>query len=368
MNSRFCVILAGGSGQRLWPLSRSSRPKQLVPVLHGQSLLEIAFERIEGVVPTACRWVCAGARYEAVVREKLPELECFIGEPCGRDTLAAVALSCAYAYAMNPEAVVAFLTADHMIRPVESFKQSLSEAFHLVEANPDILLTFGIRPSYAATGYGYLELGGKTEETAFHVRRFKEKPDKKTAEGYLLRGPHAYLWNSGMFVWKASRFLELLEKYEPEVARHITTIRATIGTAAYAHVLAETYPVIVKKSVDYGIMEPASRDSDVRIACLPLNLEWMDVGSWNAYAALGVPDRCGNTAMLAYEKAGEGQTIFLDSAGTLAVSTEPDHLIACFGCEDMVIVHTKDATLVCPKPKAEELKTLYAKAMEQGWG
>jgi mannose-1-phosphate guanylyltransferase len=366
--NRYSVILAGGLGQRLWPLSRGSKPKQLIPVVEGKSLLEAAFERVEGVVPLEQRWVCAGSMYEEAIRVKLPWLAHFIGEPEGRDTLAAVALSCAHVYEVNHEAIVVFLTSDHVIRPVEVFKEALSEAFALVESQPDVLVTFGVKPSFASTGYGYLELGERLGRAALRVKCFKEKPDRQTAENYLAQGPEMYLWNSGMFVWRASRLLELLARYEPATAKSIASIQATIGTDEYPSTLAEVYPTIARKSVDYGIMEPASRAPEVQIACVPLDLEWIDVGSWNAYGTLGVPDGCSNTTMLAREGTGDASAIFLDSRNTLAVSTDPSHLIACFGCEDMVIVHTEDVTLVCPKSKVEEIKALYAKAAEKGWG
>jgi len=364
----FAIILAGGSGQRLWPLSRGSTPKQLIPMPDGKSLLEAAFERVESVVPSAQRWVCAGNRYEEAVRERLPGLSCFIGEPCGRDTLAAVALSCAHAHAVNPDAIVALLTSDHIIQPGGVFRKALSEAFALVSAKSDVLVTFGVKPTSAATGYGYLELGGKFSETALWVKNFKEKPDSLTAEKYLAQGPSAYLWNSGMFVWRAERFLEVLAKYELDIARCIETVHAAIGTDAYDQILAKTYPLIAKKSVDYGVMEPASHDPDVRIMCIPLDLDWMDIGSWNIYGLLGDSDEYGNTAMLASREYDAPPVVFLDSKNTLAVSTDAQHLLACFGCENMVIVHTQDATLVCPRSRVEELKLLYAKAAEKGWG
>ncbi len=371
MNSnynRYCIILAGGSGQRLWPLSRQNMPKQLIPVLDGKSLLEAAFERVEGVVPVARRWVCAGSSWEAQICERLPELSKVVAEPIGRDTLPAIALSCAHAYAENPDAVVAFLTSDHVIQPVERFAQALSEAFSIVETDSDTLVTFGVVPTFAATGYGYLELGEALGHGGFAVRRFKEKPDKNTAEKYVARGSEAYLWNSGMFVWSAKRFLQLLAKYEPLIAAAINHIRSVIGTSEYDRILAEIYPTIAKKSVDYGIMEPASLDPSVRIACVPLDLTWMDIGSWNAYAALGHPDEFGNTAMLASAKGGSPAAIFLESTSNTVVSTDPDHLVALFGCDDMVVVHTPDATLVCPKNKAEDLKKLYpyAERLDRG--
>jgi mannose-1-phosphate guanylyltransferase len=262
---RYTVILAGGSGQRLWPLSRERRPKQLIPVLEGKSLLEAAYARVEGVVPVSLRWVCAGASWEPMIREKIPSLSKFIGEPTGRDTLAAIALSCAHAYAADHEAIVAFLTSDHVIRPVSAFAKALSHAFELVERDASLLVTFGVVPTFSATAYGYLELGEQIGEGVSRVRRFKEKPDRATAERYCDEGPKAYLWNSGMFVWSAKRFLELLARYELEIARAIAYISSAIASSEYEARLADIYPNVKKKSVDYGIMEPASLDHEVRI-------------------------------------------------------------------------------------------------------
>jgi len=364
---RVAVILAGGSGQRLWPLSREHMPKQLIPVFEGKSLLEAAYERVEEVIPLEHRWVCAGASWEAMIREKIPSLSKFIGEPTGRDTLAAIALSCAHAYAADRDAIVAFLTSDHVIRPVSAFAKALSRAFELIERDASLLATFGVFPSFPATAYGYLELGEDVGSGASRVKRFKEKPDKATAERYCAEGPKAYLWNSGMFVWSAKRFLELLARYEPDVAEAVARIGSAIETPQYEELLAEIYPTIKKKSVDYGIMEPASVDPDVRVCCVPLELEWMDIGSWNAYSALASRDEKGNAAILANGSAREAAAIFLESQNTVAISTDPQHLIACFGCEDLIVVHTKDATLVCPKSKAEELKALYPSVKDRGW-
>lgn len=358
---RFSVILAGGSGIRLWPLSRETQPKQLIPVIADKSLLEEAFDRLKGVVSDDHRWVCGSARFEAVVRERIPSLSTYIGEPVGRDTLAAIGYSCAIARAADPDAVVAFLTSDHVIQPVESFRVSLSRAFALVEEHPDLLLTFGVRPHFPATSYGYLELGEPlAEDSIRHVRCFKEKPDFPTAQSYLEAGKSRYLWNSGMFVWKASRFLKLLHHYEPEISSAIDEIITESDPLTRSALMEKVYPTIKKKSVDYGIMEPASLDPAVRIACVALDLDWKDIGSWTAYGSLAKADMAGNISMLAASGNVGAPVIFQDCNNTLVVSTAPNHLVSCLGCEDMVIVHTADATLICPKSKVEELKKLHA--------
>ena len=390
--SSYAIILAGGSGIRLWPLSRESLPKQLIPVLNGKSLLEAAFDRLEGVIPPERRWVCGGARYEAIVRSRLPALGRYIGEPEGRDTLAAIALSCALVRTEDPDATVAILTSDHVIEPVDDFRAALDLAFATAESPQRPLVTFGVAPTFAATGYGYLELGVRKQgsdpflhmaaeeaganATIRRVRRFREKPDLATAEHFVAEGPAHYLWNSGMFVFKASRLLELLAKYEPAIAEAIERIARAESSEEQAALMRDIYPTITKKSVDYGIMEPASQDSDVTIACVPLDLEWKDIGSWNAYGSLADPDPQGNGAMLAAARSprhAEGtptaqdrpETLFVESTGNLAVTTDPSHLIAFLGCKDIVVVHTPDATLVCPKNKVEELKKLYPFVSQQ---
>jgi mannose-1-phosphate guanylyltransferase len=369
-SNHYAVILAGGSGVRLWPLSRESMPKQLIPVLAGKSLMEAAFDRLHGVIPPERRWICGGARYEAVVKEKIPAIGHYIGEPEGRDTLAAIALSCALVRKEAPDAIIAFLTSDHVIEPVERFREDLRTAFAAVEAHPDVLVTFGVRPTFAATAYGYLELGELLDGVGIdatpsstaairRVRRFREKPDRATAERFLAEGPARYLWNSGMFVFKASRLLELLAKYEPEVAQAIERIARASRPEEQAALMRDIYPNITKKSVDYGIMEPVSQDPDVTIACVPLDLEWKDIGSWAAYGSLAEPDSHGNRAMRASGTGGALPVLFKDSSNTLVVSADLNHLIACLGCEDMVIIHTKDATLVCPQSRVEEIKKLH---------
>ncbi|MDA8426151.1 MAG: sugar phosphate nucleotidyltransferase [Treponema sp.] len=186
---------------------------------------------------------------------------------------------------------------------------------------------------------------------ARRVSRFREKPDLATAESFVAAGPERYLWNSGMFVWRAARFLELVRRYEPELAAAIDEVARRAGKPDFPAALAAAYPGFKKLSVDFGVMEPASKDPQAGIAALRLDASWLDIGSWPAYGSLLPADGSGN--------ASSGATALVECSGTIAVSVEEGHLVACLGCEDLVVVHTADATLVCPRSRADELKKLY---------
>ena len=357
---RYSLIMAGGSGTRLWPLSRIDRPKQILPLYQGESLLSLSYRRQEGLIPPDRRFLCAGLGYKDVILASLPELGegQFLGEPVGRNTLNALGYSAAILHRQDPLAVMAVFTADHLIQPEEVFRSIIAEGFKAVESLPDSLITFGITPTEGATGFGYLELGAELLPGVRRVSRFKEKPDAAAAADYFREGPERYLWNSGMFIWKTATFLKALKRFRPENYHLLSKIADAWGTPKFEAVRDEVFPKLGKSSVDFAIMEPASRDSEFNLAALPMPLSWQDVGSWDAYAASVRGTSSGETPE---------RSLLADSPGTLAVSEDPDHLIAAVGCEDLIIIHTPRATLVCPKNQAQRVKELHAMA-EEKWG
>lgn len=345
---RYAVIMAGGAGTRLWPLSRQGQPKQLLKLFDGKSLLQLAFERARRLLDADHILVCTGAAYADEVRAQLPELsdDGLLGEPVGRDSLNAVAWPAAVLAKRDPEAVVATLTADQLIRPVKKFLAALEEGFQVAEKRPSSLVTFGVVPTSPHTGYGYLAKGQSIagfEHTA-KVNQFTEKPDAETAAEYLASGD--YWWNAGMFVWRASTLLDQLKALLP------ATYQAVRELADHPERLKDIYPTLFKTSVDYAIMEPVSQGkTDAEVVAVSLKVDWLDVGSYQSlFEALHAEGG----------DAGFGNVVAQDSSGNLLINTADDGVLAVIGLENCVVVRTGEVTLVAPLSASQQIKGLVS--------
>lgn len=345
--------MAGGSGTRLWPLSHRGEPKQLLEIIDGKSLLRLAYERVAGMLPASHVLVCAGASYLDIVASQLPEVpvENLLGEPVGRDSLNAAAWPAAVLARRDPQAVMAVLTADQVIEPVDRFRACLEDAFRLAEQDADALVTFGIVPDSPHTGYGYLRRGAGLTGfgRASEVLEFKEKPDLRTATSYLESGQ--YWWNAGMFVWRAATLLDQLRILAPD------THSAVLELARDPALLSDIYPKLKKVSIDYAVMEPVSQGlAGGHVVAVGLDVRWADVGSFQAlrdYLA-SVPAATGDDGNVV-----QGPAVQVDSSGNLLINTcGAGSVLAVAGLHDMVVVRTPTASLVVPLEASQLVKEL----------
>ena len=341
----YAVILAGGGGERLWPLSTPERPKQFVDIFGGKPLIRHAADRLAGLVPPARILVITAERFVDQTRAALPDVprENIVGEPCRRDTAAAVAVAVGMVQARGgADAVGAILTADQLMTPEESFRRVLADAF-AAAAERDAIITIGVEPDHPATGFGYIARAEKVDcgtATEFaRVERFVEKPDLATAQSYLATG--RYSWNAGMFIWKASTMAATFAAHAPEFSALIEQVAAAPDVA---RVLASLYPTIRATSVDYAVMEKATNILVARCA-----FTWDDVGGWNAIANHFPQDERGNVRL--------GKTAVYDAKDNIVVSDDA-HLTAVVGLENVVVVHTPTATLVCARDRVQDVKQL----------
>ncbi len=355
----YAVIMAGGTGKRLWPLSRQKRPKQMLKLLDGQTLLGRCFERLTPVFDVRNILVLTNAGYANLVHENLPDLPFnnVIGEPVVRDTAGAIALAATVLAQYDPEAVMALLTADQLIEPPEVLQQALMDAFTFLSGNPDALITFGIKPTFASTQLGYIKCADprqcpKCRNTVYSVEAFKEKPDQETATRYVESGE--YSWNSGMFVWRAQTILANLRKYLPEATEPLRRITAAWDTPAQEKTLQEWFPKLPKISIDYAVMEKAEDVHAIQLDC-----QWLDMGSFAALADVIKSDENNNVVVA-------GASELLDCRNDIIVTEDKGHLIAAIGLDGIVIAHTPDATLVCHVSQTERLKTLLERVEQHG--
>ncbi len=347
--------MAGGRGERFWPLSRTARPKQLLELFGGRSLVRQAVERLEGLVPAERIWIVTARDLLDATRAAVPEIPAaqVVGEPCGRDTAAACALGTELVAAWGGEATpLAILTADHLMDDIAGFRRTLADLLAYVAVEP-VLATIGIAPESPSTGFGYIEAGealpveGASE--FFRVRRFVEKPDRATAEAYLAGGRH--LWNSGMFAWTVKTFREALGRHRPALLEAMRAVEPVVGTAAFDPTLDALYDGLERISIDYAVMEHARNLVMARGV-----FGWDDVGSWSAVAERFDTDAQGNVVL--------GPVEALDSRDNLVVSRD-GHLVALLGVEDLVVIHTADATMVCPAARVQEIKSLVRRVSDR---
>lgn len=342
--------MAGGSGTRFWPLSRRTRPKQTLPILGGASMVRQTVERLFPLFDAKQIFVITGREHADLVRRDLDLLppDQIIDEPVGRDTAAAVGLAATFLQWRDPESAFAVLPADHYIDDPAKFQLCLKRGHQA--ARTGALVTVGIKPRYPSTSYGYLNRGSR-EGDAFRVRRFYEKPKLEAAKTFVESGD--YYWNGGMFVWESWSILKAIGNFLPALSTSLLEIEKALGTSKLPGVMAREYTRMPKISIDYGVMEKAER-----VLMVEADFQWDDVGSWAAAAERRGKDQQGNSI--------EGNCVSTETKDSLVLSTDPNHLVAVHGLEGFVVVHTPDATLVCPKGKAEDLKKLVEEIRQKG--
>jgi mannose-1-phosphate guanylyltransferase len=351
--------MAGGTGKRLWPLSRENRPKQVLRLIDGDTLLRRCFQRVNSLFDLRHIIVLTNKGYADTVRDNLPEIpyDNVIAEPAVRDTAGAIGLAAAVLSRFDPDASMAVVTADQVIKPVDVFQRAISDGLTYVENNPDALITFGIQPSFPSTQLGYIKLGkgckcDKCENEIFEVDCFKEKPDLATAKEYLAGGQ--YCWNAGLFVWKAKRILDLIYENVPQAKPPLQQIQSAWGGSNQEDTLAEYFVKLPKISIDFAVMEKAPQ-----VHAIKLNCRWFDMGSFSALADIIQSDANGNVVIAEQSEA-------LDCRDSFIVTEDKNHLIAAIGLKDMVVVHSPDATFVCPIDQTDRLKELLERIKTHG--
>jgi mannose-1-phosphate guanylyltransferase len=352
------IVMAGGSGTRFWPASRAALPKQLLPLAGERTLLEDTVTRLEGLVPPERVLVVTSARLLDAARRQLPQVPDagLVGEPCKRDTAPCIGLAALLVARHDPDATMAVMPSDHVIAPAAKFQDAIRQAAALVDEAPGRLVTFGIRPTYPAESFGYIQQGAALAVApgaapAHAVARFREKPPAQVAAEYLAAGN--YLWNAGIFVWKAATILAALRERQPECLAHLERIAAAWDGPDREAVFAREFAAIKGISIDYAVLEQAT---DVVVIEAPFT--WDDLGGWSAVARQRGVDAEGNTIV--------GRHLGIESVRTI-VHAAGDHLVVTMGLEDMLVVHTPDATLVADRAREEAVRKVVAELEKRGW-
>ncbi len=343
---RYCVIMCGGVGSRFWPASRQHKPKQFLDFMGtGRTLLQMTFDRIAPLVPPERVLVVTNEDYAGLVRAQLPEVsdENILLEPARRNTAPCIAWAARHVMARDPEASMVVMPSDHLITRERVFLDAVARGFDFAEANP-ALLTLGISPSRPETGYGYIQLGAPAAEGINRVKTFTEKPDRELAEVFLKSGE--FLWNSGVFIWKASTLLDGLAECSPEVAMRFDSPGADtfLNPRKERHFIGHQFPACPAISIDYALMEKASN-----VYVEKVDPGWSDLGTWSAMRDCSPKNRNGNVAHGCAVKA-------YDTSGSVFFEADPAKLIVVDGLEDYVVADTADVLLICPLAREQQIK------------
>jgi mannose-1-phosphate guanylyltransferase len=350
------MIMAGGGGTRFWPRSRQKRPKQFLTLVGDRTLLQQALDRVEGQVPPEHTWVITAAAHREEAARQLAGVPQghVVGEPCGRDTAACIGLGAALIARQDPQAVMIVTPADHVIEPVQEFRRAAHVAELMAQEHPNALITFGIVPTFPATGYGYVQRGAEVAHRqgvgVYRAQAFKEKPSADVAERFVVSGE--YYWNSGIFVWKAATILNNLRERQPKIYAAVQRIAEAWGGPDQDRVFQREYEALDKISIDFAVMQEAKE-----VLVIKAPFRWDDVGSWLALERMHPQDADGNTVLATH--AG------LKTKGCVIVS-DPGHLIATVGVENLLIIQDGDATLVADRRDEGTVKQLVELLKKKG--
>ena len=352
------IVMAGGSGTRFWPASRAGLPKQLLPLAGDQTLLQDTVGRLDGLVPPDRTLIVTSARLLDAAARQAPQLpaSALVGEPCKRDTAPCIGLAALLVSRRDPDATMAVMPSDHVIKPAAEFRRAIEQAATMVEKSPGRLVTFGVRPTYPAESFGYIQQGerlptGAGEAPAFTVATFKEKPPASVAADYVAAG--TFLWNAGIFVWKAATIIAALDSRQPETMAHLRRIAAAWDSPERDRVFAEEFAAIKGISVDYAVLEHAA---DVAVIEAPFS--WDDLGGWSAAARQRGTDEAGNSSA--------GRHLAIETSGSI-IHSDDRHLVVTLGVKDILVVHTPDATLVADRGHEEGVRKVVAELEKRGW-
>lgn len=349
------MIMAGGGGTRFWPRSRKARPKQFLTFGSERTLLQQAFDRVEGLANGQIH-VITGADYCEETARQLPSVKAnfIVGEPEGRDTAPCIGLGAALIAKENPNAIMMVLPADHVIEPEREFQRATQVAMQLIEANPQALVTFGIPPTFASTGYGYIHRGEPLEQlqgiSTYRVQRFREKPKQEKANEYFASGE--YYWNGGIFVWKVKAILEQLNKQKPELYKGVQRIAESWDKPNRQQVLETEFPKLEKISIDFAVMEKAPE-----VLAIHAPFQWDDVGSWLALERRFPQDENGNTV--------EGNHVGIRTKNCV-IASEGSQLLTTIGVENLLIIQDGDAILIADRRDEGSVKELVELLKKRG--